>query len=224
MKFKIKINKVTTVEEIESYWTPEDYIYLLEKMEYPDAKDAKKENLRELLMMAITDFEPNDAAAIILEYKLSDHLNEGQINQVSNDMLLDKIAEEYPVIGIQSTLFHINQLLYKAYNGKFPNTKANIIALTIQPTMGAGEDALTKEEVLKLMANGLSDRNLIKRLFGGKMKGNEPFEEADDIIWELVIKDNDNIEVLTSCYWISQEDLTADEFEAELPEEDKEEG
>ena len=223
MKFKIKINKVTTVEEIESYWTPEDYIYLLEKMEYPDAKNAKKENLRELLMMAITDFEPNEAAAIILEYKLSDHLNEGQIHQVSNDMLLDKIAEEYPVIGIQSTLFHINQLLYKAYNGKFPNTKANIIALTIQPTMGAGEDALPKEEVLKLMANGLSDRNLIKRLFGGKMEGNEPFEEADDIIWELVIKDNDNIEVLTSCYWISQEDLTADEFEAELPE-DIEEG
>lgn len=224
MKFKIKIDKVTTVDHIESYWTSADYIHLLEKMEFPDAKDAKEENLRELLMMAITDFEPNEAAAIILDYKLSDHLNEGQIQQVSNDMLLDKIAEEYPVIGLHSTLFHINQLLYKAYNGKFPNTKASIITLTIQPANGAGVDSFTKEMVLRLMANGLSDRNLVKRLFGGKLEGIEPFEEADAILWDLVDKDNGNFEVLTSCYWISQEDLTADEFEADLPDEENEEG
>jgi hypothetical protein len=40
---------------------------------------ALKENLSELLSMAITDFEPNEAAAIVLDYKLSDSLNEGQI-------------------------------------------------------------------------------------------------------------------------------------------------
>jgi hypothetical protein len=48
--------------------------------------------------MAITDFEPNEAAAIVLDYKLSDSLNEGQIQQISNDMLIDKISEEYPEI------------------------------------------------------------------------------------------------------------------------------
>jgi hypothetical protein len=40
--------------------------------------------------MADTDFEP-ESAAIVLDYKLSDSLNEGQIQQISNDMLIDKI-------------------------------------------------------------------------------------------------------------------------------------
>jgi hypothetical protein len=62
--------------------------------------------------MAITDFEPNEAAAIVLDYKLSDSLNEGQIQQISNDMLIDKISEEYPET-MQAPLYHINQLLLK---------------------------------------------------------------------------------------------------------------
>jgi hypothetical protein len=72
--------------------------------------------------MAITDFEPNEAAAIVLDYKLSDSLNEGQIQQISNDMLIDKISE-YPEIAMQAPLYHINQLLFKAYNGKFQMRK-----------------------------------------------------------------------------------------------------
>jgi hypothetical protein len=40
-------------------------------------------------------------------------LNEGQIQQISNDMLIDKISEEYPEIAMQAPLYHINQLLLK---------------------------------------------------------------------------------------------------------------
>src|SRR5690606_24531077 len=109
------------------YWTPQDYIQLLEKFNFPDAASASPDSLAELLAMAITDFEPNEAAAIMLEYKLSEQLNEGQIQQISNDMLLDKISEEYPDITLHAPLFHINQLLYKAFNGKFPNAKATLI-------------------------------------------------------------------------------------------------
>jgi hypothetical protein len=83
--------------------------------------------------MAITDFEPNEAAAIVLDYKLSDSLNEGQIQQISNDMLIDKISEEYPEIAM-APLYHINQLLFKAYNGKFPNAKATVMEFSVMPS------------------------------------------------------------------------------------------
>jgi hypothetical protein len=56
----------------------------------------------------ITDFEPNEAAAIVLDYKLSDSLNEGQIQQISNDMLIDKISEEYPEIAMGFYIISIN--------------------------------------------------------------------------------------------------------------------
>jgi hypothetical protein len=218
MKFQIKINNLKTMEEISEYWTSEDYIQLLEKLDYPDAENAPKDTLRELLMMALTDFEPNEAAAIVLDYKLSGSLNEGQVQQISHDMLLDKIAEEYPEIGLQSTLFHINQLLYKAFNGKFPNTKATLIDCSIKSLEKSEDSLFSKEQALKLLAGGLSDSNLIKRLFAQQLEGTNPFPEAEDILWELNTTDNHHFKILTSEYWISQEDFVSDEFEGEWEE------
>ncbi|MFV8443001.1 hypothetical protein [Flavobacterium sp. LB2P44] len=216
MNYQITINRATTVDEIEGYWTDEDYIKLLEKFDYPDASDADTASLRELLFMAISDFEPKDAAAIVLEYKLSEDLNEGQIQQISNDMLLDKVCEEYPEIGLHSTLFHINQLLFKAYNGKFPNAKATIIECSFTPIAGENENELTKENILKLLNNGLSDSTLIKRLFDLPMKENVPFPEAEDILWDAETKDRLNYTLTTSEYWLSKDDIIASEFEGVL--------
>ena len=64
MKFNITINSLTTVEEITNYWQNQDYINLLEQFNFPDANTIKPENLKEMLYMAITDFEPNEAAEI----------------------------------------------------------------------------------------------------------------------------------------------------------------
>jgi hypothetical protein len=68
------------------------------------------------LSMAITDFEPNEAA-VVLEYKLSD-LNEAKFNRFQTICLSIKSVEEYPEIGMQA-LFHINQLLLKPTTGNF---------------------------------------------------------------------------------------------------------
>lgn len=213
MKYQIKINSAATVEEMPDYWSTEDYVQLLAKFNYPDAEKASNDTLNELLMMAITDYEPNEAAAILLAYKLSDKLNEGQIDQISNDMLLDKIVEEYPDISVHATLFHINQLLYKAFNGKFPNTKATLIDCTITPLEEDGETELTKEMTLKLLGAGLSDSNLVKRLFTEQMAGNIPFPEAENILWELNPGADQHFQILTSENWISPDEFTTHEFE-----------
>jgi hypothetical protein len=188
----------------------------LEKFDYPDAGDSDPATLKELLFMAISDFEPKDAAVIALEYKLSENLNEGQIQQVSNDMLLDKVCEEYPEIGLHATLFHVNQLLFKAYNGTFPNAKASIIECSFVPLEEESEIELTKESILKLLNNGLSGSNLIKRLFDLPMTENLPFPEAEDILWEVRSTDNSNFTIITSEYWLSKEDIIASEFEGIL--------
>jgi hypothetical protein len=218
MNYQITINSANTVDQIEEYWTNEDYIKLLEKFDYPDASDADAASLQELLFMAISDFEAKDAAAIVLEYKLSEDLNEGQIQQISNDMLLDKVCEEYPEIGLHSTLFHINQLLYKAYNGTFPNAKATVMKFNITPSEAESEKELTKENVLKLLNNGLSDSNLIKRLFDLPMNENAPFPEAEDIVWDLTTTNNVDYVLTTSEYWLSKDDIIASEFEGVLEE------
>ena len=213
MKFKIVLNNVSTVEEIENYWNNQDYINLLELFSFPDANTIKPENLREMLFMAIGDFEPNEAAEIVLTYKLSENLNEGQIAQISNDMLLDKVCEEYPEIDLHYDLFSINQLLFKAFNGKFPNAKATVVDFSI--TSLDVEDEITKEIVLKSFNNGISDRNVIKRLFSDQMTTDELFEQAEDILWKLNKKDATNYTFITSEYWLNNEELLASEFEGD---------
>lgn len=224
MKFQIKINSFNSLDEVSDYWSKDDYIQLLGLFGFPDAESADEGTLKELLQMAITDYEPNEAAAIVLEYKLSEELNKGQIDQISNDMLLDKIAEEYPEINLHGTLFHINQLLYKAFNGKFPNTKASQFECTITPQDKNGNIEITKEVTLKLLKDGLSDSNLVKRLFGDKMNGSTAFPEAEDILWELETTDGQNFKILTSEYWLKQDDLIAEEFEGVYEEIEETEG
>lgn len=224
MKYQTKINQVTSVDEIDGAWTQEDYAELLKRFGFSE-DDYKNVDPKEFLYMAIADTEPGEAAATLLEYRLSEQLNEGQISQISHDMQLDKISEEYPEIPLHYPLFNINQLLYKAFNGKFPHAKATILTFETKPESGKASE-LTKEVALKSLAGGLSDRSLLNRLFSDQLAGKVPFPEAEGIVWELKSEGNSGYELITSEYWLSGEDLPDDAFESEVvegPDADEEE-
>ena len=72
---------------------------------------------------------------------------------------------------------------------------------------------LSKEDILKLLSNGLSESTLIKRLFDQAMTQNAPFPEAEDILWDLSTTDNVNFTIVTSEYWLNRDDIIASEFE-----------
>lgn len=212
MKYQVTIDQITAVEDLENYWTREDYVQLLSEFNYPDAKSTNLAELEELLFMAISDFEPNHAAAIVLKYKLSNDLNDGQIDQLSNEMLIDKVCEEYPEIHLHSAFFQINQLLYRAYNGKFPNAKASVIQCSVVPEDASKVALLSKATILKILYTGFSQRNVIKRLFEEQLTSDSEFEEAENIIWRLNSTDNINYEIITSENWLNREDFAATSF------------
>ncbi|PQJ82332.1 hypothetical protein [Polaribacter glomeratus] len=214
MKYTIKIHKIATVNTLPQYWNIDDFKQLLDKFGFADAESTDIKELQELLFMAITDYETNEAAAIVLDYKLSEHLNEGQIDQLSNEMLLDKISEEYPEIWLHKDLFSINQLLYSAFNGKFPNIEATIVDFEITPIKNA-EKTITKEIVLKCFAQNLTKSNVANRLFGSQILAEEAFEEANDVIWELH-KNENQYSMITSDYWMGKNEFLSDEFEATI--------
>jgi len=163
MKYSVKINSITSVDELEGSWNNADFVDLLTRFDYADADKLKQNELKDFLYMAISDFEPDEAATIVLDYKLSEVLTEGQIHNLSNEMQREKVSENYSDIFIHKILFDINQLLYKAYNGKFPLAKANVIEFEMQ-AQPEDETEITKEYVLKAFSIGLSERNLINRL------------------------------------------------------------
>ena len=211
-KFKFSVTNIETLEEVPNYWTNQDYIELLKLFNFPDAETVKTENLREMLFMAISDEEANEAAKILLTYKLSEDLNEGQIDQLSNDMLLDKISEEYPEIHLHYPLYSINQLLFQAYNGTFLNTKATRILIEAEEA----QESVSKEFMLKALNSALSPSNIIVRLFEEPMTTETRFPDAESIIWQLNSTDNKNFELITSDYWINRDDLPTGDYEGEV--------
>jgi hypothetical protein len=215
MKLKVTILEVKTVNEFDFYWSTKDYIKLLDEFNFPDAEKSKPSDLVDLLHMAISDFEPDEAARILLNYKLGEELNEGQIHSISHEMLKDKVAEEYPEPALHLDLFCINQMLFKAYNGKFPNTEASIIDLEVIPVK-QGEREINKEILIKTLGGGLKGSNLIKRLFEDQLSGKVEFTDAEKTIWKIDLRGENVYRLITSNYWVDREDVAAGEFETEI--------
>ena len=215
MKYQVKINSVKTVDELEEAWNNTDFKALLEKFGYPDAAKINQNELKDYLFMAITDFEPIEAAAILLDYKLSEVLTGGQIDHLSREIMREKVAEKYSDIYIHKILFNINQLLYKAFNGKFPYTKANVVEFEMRAEHEE-ETELTKEAVLKALSLSLSESSLLNRLFKEQLEGKAAFPEAEGIIWDLQNKGNAKYLMITSEKWLKKDDFENLEYECNL--------
>ena len=217
MNFTIRLKKIRTIEKIEGYWKREDYIKLLDLFDYTDAASLSDSELFDMLLMAICDFEPEDAAEIILTYKLSSVLKAGQIKNLSQEMLEDKVAEEYPNITLHYPLFSINQLLYEAYNGKFPKTLASVVDIELY---FSGKVDVTKEIVLRTISDLLTEKSLLKRLFDEQLDSEIEIKDAESIIWELKPIGENNYQLVSSDYWLNKEDFEKDEYSGALREEE----
>lgn len=215
MKYLVKINDVKSTDELDGAWNNDDFKELLARFEYPDAEQLKSSELKEYLFMAISDFEPSEAAAIMLDYKLSDILTEGQIDNLSHEMLRAKVFENYSEIDLHQDFFNINQLLYKAYNGKFPPGEVNIIQFEITDEHKAPVE-ITKETALKALSYGLSENNLIIRLLSDQLEGRTAFPEAEGIVWNLQNKGNHVYTLTISEKWLTQSDIVNLEYECEV--------
>lgn len=213
MKIAVRIVGIRYVNEIDSYWTNEDFIELLKMFDFPEVEQVSPDELREMLYMAITDFEPPEAAQILLTYRLSDQLTDGQIQSLSHEMIEDKVAEEYPEPELHFDLFNINQLLQKAYGGTFPNTTASIIEIEFpnEREMPAKME-MTEEIMTKLISDGLNEKSILNRLYADQIKGKVPFEDAAKFIWTLSKINDNKYELLTSKYWIEKEDIIQTEY------------
>ena len=144
-------------------------------------------------------------------------LKGGQIKNLSHEMLEDRVAEEYPDISLHYPLFNINQLLYEAYNGKFPRTFAAVLDIELD---FSGKVEVTKEIVLRTISDLLTDKSLLKRLFNEQLDSEKELKDAESIIWELKPIGENLYQLISSDYWLNKEDFDLDEYSGVLKEEE----
>lgn len=196
-----------TIQELPQGWNHQDYKELLQIMDFGDTNGIPDEELKELCLMSLTDNDPEDAAKIVLKYKLGNRLNTGQIDNLSNEMLNEKMWEEYADLSMHEDFFNVTQLLYEAFNGKFPNPEAVLFQVRI--TAGSGTDLnifMQDAEVplIRLLVAGMPGNTLIRRLFEDQLVEGE-FEESRDIIWQLdkveEAERSVTYDIISSLYW-----------------------
>ena len=134
MKKSFTVTRVSfkTISELPRYWTESKYLDLLELMDYDNPASLDKSEIKDMCLMSLTDNEPEDAAKIVLTYVFGNRLNKGQIDNLSNEMLEEKLWEEYADLSLHEEFFAIHQLLYDAFEGTFPHAEAVSFQVKIQ--------------------------------------------------------------------------------------------
>jgi len=203
-------------------WQNTDYLALLTQLDYDSPEAIAPAELKEMCQLALTDLEPAEAAEQVLGYLVADQLTKGQTEQLAHQMETEKLWEENPKLELHQHFFNATQLLYDAYNGKFPHPQA--VEFKVKITAAAPADLAlldqnTPTTLLRLLAPGLSDSALLHRLFGDQLAGGE-FPEAESILWQLTPSEKTDTsvvyDIISSDYWL--EDFKfADTYEATLP-------
>lgn len=218
-KFTVERLSFTTLTELPNTWQNQDYKNLLVKMEYENPDDISAAELKEMCLMSFTDMEPREAAEVVLGYLFPEELNEGQIANLSHQMLTEKLWEENPELPLHKGFYQATQLLHDAYNGTFPSTKAvefQVKCTAENPADLAVFDDAPAAPLLRLLAQGLPDSALINRLFAPQLAA-DSFPEAESMLWQLKAAEKSGpsitFDVVSSAYWL--EDFKyADQYEA----------
>ena len=189
-------------------------------MDYDDAANLAPQELKEMCLMSLTDNEPEEAAKIVLEYVFKDRLTKGQIDNISNEILDEKMWEEYADLGLHEEFFNVNQLLYQAYSGKFPQPDAVKFQVKVTAVEKEGLSIFKhspEAPLTRLLVAGMPKNTLIFRLFEEQVDG-EDFKDAKDIIWQLKSEKNGDQEIIfdiiSSSYWFHDFKYVED-YEAE---------
>ncbi len=221
LQYTIEPVKFQTIEELPQAWNDDDYRKLLDTAEYGDTSDLSSQELKEMCLLSISDNEPDEAAKLVLAYVFGERLNQGQIDNLSHEMETEKVWEEYAELSMHEEFFNATQLLYKAFNGKFPLPEAVRFKMKVTSKEKKGMDIFeedTEAGLIRLLVQGMPENTLINRLFDEELKGGD-FKDAKDIIWQYTkesSEDNGHVfEIISSTYWFN--DLKyAETFEAIL--------
>lgn len=188
-EFNIEILSVVRVSEIENAWNADDYKTLLSMMDIPEDElgGMSESELKEMCLMSLNDFEHHESAKFLLTHIFKDEITEGKIDQLSHQMVENKLWEEHADSAYHRGLFNAYELLRKAYNGIFKEPTGVIFTIRITANTKDSFDIFELSlhaVIVRLLSNGLDDTAILNRLYEEQISG-ENFSDARNILWRL---------------------------------------
>ncbi len=207
--FEVNIKTFKNLKEIKGSWTNEHFLKIMEDLEYSDTDGMSESDLKETAIMLLQDLEPEDAALVLLKLKLGEKLKEGQLKNISNEMLDEKLWEEYAEPSLHEDFFVVASLLYQVAPKIFPKPDAVEMSFDITASNDkSAQDLLShcqENFVLKILADGMDNGSIIHRLYGDQL-ATFSIEEASKILWTLEKTDQSektvSFKLISSGYWM----------------------
>ncbi|MFT4536654.1 MAG: hypothetical protein ACJA1A_002620 [Saprospiraceae bacterium] len=197
----------TKIHRLQDSWSIDDFKTIIDLLggEFDDLDPAE---IEEYMEMMISDNDVPDSAYEILKYVLGESLNEGQLRNLSNEMEDDKMWEEHPDMAYHKDIFRVNQMLYRAYNGKVPKGEAHVIEMKVKTTDADFLKLLVDKDadaVFRLVMGGSDSHSKVHRLYDGE-EASHYIDDANHILWYIKAhKESEQeviIKVTSSAYWL----------------------
>jgi hypothetical protein len=185
-EFSVRLLSFKEIHELPGSWPLQRLRRLLEILEIDEVSDAEA---MDMALMALQDFDPEDAAGRVLEAVFGDAMRAGVRQNLAHDLSGARPWEEFADLGPQAGIFETCVLLQRAFPRDFekPDAIAVSVAIETASRTGAGwVEALSPDPglMLRLLAPGMGDRAVLRRLFGDALAG-PSFPEAAGIVWHL---------------------------------------
>lgn len=229
-KYKVQVAELSEINEMPDGWTNEKYAALLKFLDVENSESVPVGELRDTAGMALIDFEPEEAAEKLLEFRFGDEFTAGQRENIAVDARRLKLWERYSDVTFHQEMFNVGYLLNVAFPMKFQQPGAARIKLVVKAMNPDSAETLKNPDsafVARILADGMNEHSTLVRLYNDNLKGGE-FTEAEDIIWRYDLSDFDEnqntrtIAVYTSWNWV-EELKDVEEFDSSAHNDDKEE-
>lgn len=207
--FNVEIVRFSNILEIEGAWGGADFKALLDAMEFGDHSQLSDAELREMCIMSLQDQAPDEAAFVVLNHVIPADLKESQLRNMSHEMSSEKLWEEYVDPAFHERLFNVGSLLYAAMPRSFPKPDAVHVSLKVMAGDAASWQAIaplpTDALSVRLLADGMEDNAVLRRLYGEQLAG-KSFPNAAEIVWITDIHPEQDLcltmNVTGSGYWL----------------------
>ncbi len=200
-QFDVIVKELKKVNDMPGTWEEKDYHNLLSLSEVDGLEGVAGEELLEMTLMALQDMEPEEAADIVLAYKLGNAVSAGVRQNIVQDLLEnDSPWEECADISLHKNLFATSVLLHKAFPAQFSKPVIMRLSLGIKTQqLQMYNMFLTEPEpafVVRILADGMDENCILERLFEEQLLSHH-FPEAKNIIWSAEYIDLEKSEFIT---------------------------
>ena len=188
MLFDVSVTGLDKVFDMPGTWTDEDYQALAAQLEIEDIEEISGSDLLEMVLMALQDLEPREAADAVLAHKLPAGTKPGIRQNIAQDLLEDQRPwEEAADIRLHAGIFAAAVLLQKAFPKSFSRPDMLHLTMHIKGLLPESGVILSNPPeaafVTRILADAMNENSILERLYEEQLASNS-FPDAEGIIWK----------------------------------------